>query len=156
MVAKLLVPKYPCAPNVYVFYHFVPHESTHQYRKVSSSTKRTPLYQKNSIFPKILFLFHLTVPSYTKKGLIHSITCAGVPKKEYQQKIPKSKREQKQTFVKKYMTYDIWHVTCDTWHVTYDTWQVGVVNHLSKCELPSSYGLGVKVFWRYFHIGWLS
>ena len=40
------------------------------------------------------------------------------------------------------------------WHVTHDKW--GEVNLLSKFELPSSYGLGVKVFWRYFHKGSLS
>ena len=73
-----------------------------------------------------------------------------------------------------HVTHDTWHVTCntrgggvnilskcqlpcsDTWHVTHDTWQVShntqkVVNIVSKFQLPSSYGLGVKVFWRYFH-----
>ena len=30
------------------------------------------------------------------------------------------------------------------------------MNHLSKFQFPSSYGLGVKMFWRYFHKGWLS
>ena len=59
------------------------------------------------------------------------------------------------------MTWDMWHVTCDTgqvthdmWHVTHDRW--GEVNLLSKLQLLSSYGLGVKVFWRYFHKWWLT
>ena len=39
------------------------------------------------------------------------------------------------------LTGDMWHVTPDTWHVTPDMWQVGAVNLLSKCQLPSSYGL---------------
>ena len=30
------------------------------------------------------------------------------------------------------------------------------VNLLSKFQLPSSHGLGVNVFWRYFNKGWLS
>ena len=37
------------------------------------------------------------------------------------------------------------------WHVTCDTWQVGGGEPSLKFQLPSSYGLGVKVFWRYFH-----
>ena len=45
-----------------------------------------------------------------------------------------------------HMTGDTWHVTYDTWHVTCDTWSG--VNNLSKFPLPSSYGLGGKVFWR--------
>ena len=40
-----------------------------------------------------------------------------------------------------YMTSDIWHVTHDTWHGTHR----GEVNILSKCEVLSSWGLGVKV-----------
>ena len=40
-------------------------------------------------------------------------------------------------------------LTCDMWHVTQDRWKE--VNLLSKFQLPSSYRLGVKVFWRYFH-----
>ena len=43
----------------------------------------------------------------------------------------------------------MWHVTCDTWHVTCDTWRE--VNILSKCWVSISYGLGVKVFWRYLN-----
>ena len=38
--------------------------------------------------------------------------------------------------------------------MTHDTW--GGVNILLKCQVPSSYGLGVAVFWRYFHKEWLS
>ena len=40
------------------------------------------------------------------------------------------------------------------WHVAHDRW--GYVNLLWKLQLPISYGLGVKVFWRYFHKGWLT
>ena len=60
-----------------------------------------------------------------------------------------------------HITCDMWHVTCDTWNVTHDTWHVThdmweEVNHLSELQLPSSYSLGVKVFWRYFHKGSLT
>ena len=41
------------------------------------------------------------------------------------------------------MTRDTWHVTCDMWH----TWWR--VNILSKFQLPSSYALGVMMFWRF-------
>ena len=46
-----------------------------------------------------------------------------------------------------HMTWDLWNVTCDMWHVTSDTWHVTYdiwreVNILSKCQVPSSYGLG--------------
>ena len=37
-------------------------------------------------------------------------------------------------------------MTHETRHVTHDRW--GKVNLLSKLQLPSSYGLGVKVFGR--------
>ena len=47
----------------------------------------------------------------------------------------------------------MWHGTRDTWHVTHDKW--GEVNLLLKFKLPSTYGSGVKVFWRYFHKAWL-
>ena len=57
-----------------------------------------------------------------------------------------------------HVTCEIWHVTCnmwnmicDMWHMTRDRW--GKVNLLSKFQLPSYYGLGVKVFQRYFHKG---
>ena len=40
-------------------------------------------------------------------------------------------------------------MTHDTWHVTHDRWRE--VDIILKCHLPSSYSLGVKVFWRYFH-----
>ena len=39
----------------------------------------------------------------------------------------------------------MWHVTCDMLHVTHD--RMGEVNLLLKCQLPSSYGLRVKVCW---------
>ena len=53
-----------------------------------------------------------------------------------------------------YLTHDMWHVTHDIWPVTHDRWEEG--NLLSKFHLPSSNGLGVKVWRRYFHKGWLS
>ena len=40
-----------------------------------------------------------------------------------------------------------WHVTCDTWHVICDTWKD--VNILSKFQVPSSYGFGLKVCRRF-------
>ena len=52
-----------------------------------------------------------------------------------------------------------WHIICYTWHMTCVTWHVtggGRITLLSKFLLPSSYGLGVKVFWRYFLIGSLT
>ena len=47
-----------------------------------------------------------------------------------------------------HLTHEMWHVTCDMWHGTPDRWWE--VNILSKFQVPSSYGLGVKIFWRYF------
>ena len=41
-------------------------------------------------------------------------------------------------------------MTPDTWHMTHDMWHMLGVNILSKFQLPSSYGLGLTVFWRYF------
>ena len=46
------------------------------------------------------------------------------------------------------VTRDMWHVTRDMWHMACDRW--GDVNLLSKSQLPSSYGLGVKVFEDFF------
>ena len=50
------------------------------------------------------------------------------------------------------VTLDTWHVTCDMWHLTSDTWHVthGEVNILSTFQLPSSYGLGLRVSWRFW------
>ena len=55
----------------------------------------------------------------------------------------------------------MWHVTHDMQRMTHDTWDVTCdmlwgVSILSKIQLPSSYGLGETVFWRYFHKGWIS
>ena len=65
------------------------------------------------------------------------------------------------THYMRHMTYETWHVThdmwpmpCDIWHVTHDT--QGMVHIVLKCKVPSSYSLGVKVFWRYFHKWWLG
>ena len=43
-----------------------------------------------------------------------------------------------------------WHVPCDMWH------DVGRVNILPKLQLPSSYGLGGKVNWRFGGKEWLN
>ena len=53
------------------------------------------------------------------------------------------------------LTCDTWHVTCHTWHLTCKMWQVMGVNIPSKCQLPSSYSLGKKVFSRLGGNGWL-
>ena len=47
------------------------------------------------------------------------------------------------------MTHDAWHMTRDTWHMNHDTWHKVGVNILSTFQLPSSYGLGVMMFWRF-------
>ena len=72
------------------------------------------------------------------------------------------------TILSKRKKCDIWHVICDKWHVTNDTrnmtrdmWYLthdmwGEVNLLSKYQLPSTCGVGVKVFLRYYHKGWLT
>ena len=39
--------------------------------------------------------------------------------------------------------HDTKHMTRDMWHLTHDRW--GGVNFLSKCQLSSSYSLGVKI-----------
>ena len=66
-----------------------------------------------------------------------------------------------QTLHQQVSPHDMWHVKCDTWYVTRDTWHIThdrwrEVNPLSKFNLPSSYGLGVKVFWRYFNKWWIA
>ena len=41
-------------------------------------------------------------------------------------------------------------------HMTCDKWQAGGGASSLKFQLPSSYGLGVKVFWRYFQKEWVT
>ena len=75
--------------------------------------------------------------------------------KKRKKKREKERKKKKKWPVTRYMwhvTRYMWHITCDTWHVTCDTWWV--VNILSKCQIPSSYALGVKVFWRFGGKGW--
>ena len=48
-----------------------------------------------------------------------------------------------------HVTGDRWHVTRDMWHMTHDTFSG--INILSKYQLPSSSGLGWRVFRRYFN-----
>ena len=43
-----------------------------------------------------------------------------------------------------HVTHEMWHVTRDMWHFTCDT--QGVVNIVSKCQVPSSKGLEVGCF----------
>ena len=38
---------------------------------------------------------------------------------------------------------------CDMWHFTFNMWSEG--NILSQFQIPNSYGLGVKVFWKYLN-----
>ena len=45
-------------------------------------------------------------------------------------------------------------VPLDTWHLTCDMWWG--VNILSKYQLPSSYGLGFTMSWRFRGKGWVS
>ena len=49
-----------------------------------------------------------------------------------------------------HLTHDTRHVTPDMWHVIRDAWHVtpGGRNILSKSQLPSSYGLGVMMFFK--------
>ena len=52
-----------------------------------------------------------------------------------------------------HLTLDTWHVTHDTWRVTRDMWHVTCdtwwgVNIITKCQLPSSFGLWFMIFWR--------
>ena len=54
-----------------------------------------------------------------------------------------------------HVTRDMWHVTRDMWLITRDMWHMthdkyGRINILSKFQLPSSSGLGMRVFRRYF------
>ena len=56
--------------------------------------------------------------------------------------------------LKKNQACDKWSETPDTWHMTCDTWW-GVIM-LSKFQLPSSYGLGVMMFWRFGGKGLLN
>ena len=58
-------------------------------------------------------------------------------------------------------TCDKWHVTCDMGHVTCDMWHVtcdmfGLVNILSKFQLPSSFCLWFMIKWRSWGKGSLT
>ena len=59
------------------------------------------------------------------------------------------------------VTPDMWHVTRDTWHLTCDIWHMsrdtqGVVNIVSRFQVPSSNSLAFMMFWRIGGKGWLS
>ena len=45
-------------------------------------------------------------------------------------------------------------VTSDGWHMTNNSW--GEVSLLAKFQLPSFFGLGVKMFWKYFQKGYFN
>ena len=49
------------------------------------------------------------------------------------------------------MSHVTWDIKRDMWHMTHDRW--GEVNFPLTFHLPSSYGLGVKVFWRFWGNG---
>ena len=54
-------------------------------------------------------------------------------------------------------TPDTWHLTPDTWHLACDTPAQRIVNIVSKCQDPISYGLGIMVFFIFFTKGdWFS
>ena len=55
-----------------------------------------------------------------------------------------------------YLLCDTRHLKPDTWHATHDTWHTGGGEHVLKCQVPCSYGLGKKGVWRYFHKGSVS
>ena len=57
-----------------------------------------------------------------------------------------------------YVTPDTLHVTQDLWCVSRDTQGVFVIVIVFKFQVPSSYGLGVKVLLRFWKIlkGWLN
>ena len=55
-----------------------------------------------------------------------------------------------------HVTFDMWHVTSDTWHMTSDTWNTGMMNIVSKFQVPSYNGLEVMIVWIYFHKGSLN
>ena len=48
-----------------------------------------------------------------------------------------------------HVTHDAWHMPHETWHITHDTHML--VNNVEKFQVPSSYSLRVKVFWKYFN-----
>ena len=50
-----------------------------------------------------------------------------------------------------HLTPDMWHMIQDMWHMTCDTWWG--MNILSKCQLPSSFGLGSRVSWSFWMKG---
>ena len=53
--------------------------------------------------------------------------------------------EKKKKKNKWHLTHYTWHVSHDKWHLTYAT--EGVVNIVSKFQVPSSNGLGVMMLW---------
>ena len=57
-------------------------------------------------------------------------------------------------FLPSLVTGHTWQLTYDTWHLTLDRW--AEVNLPLKVQLPSSCGLRVKVFCRYFHTGLIN
>ena len=48
----------------------------------------------------------------------------------------------------------IWHKTHNLWDVTHNT--RGLMNIVSQFQVLSFWGLGVKVFWRFWTKGWMN
>ena len=48
-----------------------------------------------------------------------------------------------------HVIHDTWNITRDMWHVTLDMWHMEGGKILTKLQVSSSYGLGVKVSWRF-------
>ena len=77
--------------------------------------------------------------------------------------VKKNKKKTDRTPDTKHVTPDTWHLTCETWHVkpytlhvTPDMLNMVGVSILSKFQLPSSYGLGIMMFWGFGGKGLLN
>ena len=61
--------------------------------------------------------------------------------------------------LKNIVTPDMWRLTPDTWHMTFNTWHVTHCwgwTFSQKVQLPSFYGLGFMMLWRYGGKSWLT
>ena len=67
-----------------------------------------------------------------------------------------SQKKEEKREKKLHVTPDMWHMPRDMWHVTQDMWHKVGVNILSKFQIPSSYGLGKTVSWRFWKKGSLN
>ena len=55
-----------------------------------------------------------------------------------------------------HVTGYMWQVRRDMWHVTCDIWHLEGGEPSLNVQLHNFYGLGVKVCWRYCHMGWAT